>query len=385
MVRAMMAAVNLSNVTKLFGDRRHRVVAVDNFSLGVEDRGLVVLLGPSGCGKTTTLRLIAGLERVTAGEIVIGGRKVNDVCPRDRNVALVSQQYGLYPHLSVRQNLAFGLRMRGAPNGETRRRVGEVAELLDLEDLLDRKPHALSGGQQQRVALGRAVAREPRVFLLDEPLASLDAPLRMRLRVQLRRRQRELGMTVLYVTHDQQEAMGLADRLVVMKDGRAQQCDRPQAVFERPANRFVAEFVGTPPMNLLDGRLGGKGEALWFECAGGRIALGGELSRLHGRRLGERMALGIRPTGLIPAENDAGGSAISVRVTMLVPRGEQMEVHTRMSDGQEVVVWVPSSIQVSDGTHMWLRVSGANVALFEPDADGVNVAAKVHGVGANAA
>ena len=380
-----MAAVVLRNVTKVFGGKQDRVVAVDEASLQVDDRELVVLLGPSGCGKTTTLRLVAGLERLSGGDIEIGGRLVNDVGPKDRDVALVFQHYALYPHLNVYGNLAFGLKMRRTPKDEIERRIAEIARLLEIEHLLHRKPHSLSGGEQQRVALGRAIVRRPSVYLLDEPLANLDAQLRVQVRLELKRQQRELGMTVLYVTHDQHEALAIADRIVVMKDGRVQQCGRPQEVFERPANRFVAGFVGVPPMNFLEGRLVGAGDGVSFEYRGCRWPVPQDLSRRVSEWAGRRIVLGIRPERVRLRATDEKRPAIPVRVTMLVPLGDRLEVHTHMSDGGSIVARVPISTGLVDGGRVWVELDPDGMVLFDIGREGVNVATAGHGVAADAA
>src|SRR5471032_1556639 len=246
-----MAEVTLRNVGKRYDD----VVAVDAIDLDIADREFVVLVGPSGCGKSTTLRMVAGLEDISNGEIRIGNRFVNDVPPKDRDIAMVFQNYALYPHMSVYKNMAFGLKLRGMPKKQIQQRVSQAAKILDIEHLLERKPKALSGGQRQRVAVGRAIVREPAAFLFDEPLSNLDAKLRVTTRAELKRLHRRLKTTTVYVTHDQEEAMTLGDRIVVMKDGVIQQADTPLVTYNSPVNRFVAGFIGMPPMNFFDGAL----------------------------------------------------------------------------------------------------------------------------------
>ena len=258
-----MAEVVLKDVTKVF-DRE--VVAVDHLNLKVEHGEFVVLVGPSGCGKSTTLRMIAGLEEVTEGEIYIDGRLVNDLPPKDRDVAMVFQNYALYPHMTVYQNMAFGLKMRKYPKSEIEQRVKEAAEILGITHLLDRKPKALSGGERQRVAVGRAIVRRPKVFLFDEPLSNLDAKLRVQMRTEISKLHSQLGATMIYVTHDQMEAMTMGDRIVVLKDGVVQQVDTPLNLYNRPANRFVAGFIGSPSMNFLEGTLV-REEGLYFDGA----------------------------------------------------------------------------------------------------------------------
>src|SRR5579859_5814943 len=274
-----MAQVQLEKVTKVYPGG---VTAVHGVDLEVADREFVVLVGPSGCGKTTTLRMIAGLETITAGEIRIGGRVVNGLAPKERDVAMVFQNYALYPHMSVYKNLAFGLRMRGLDREEIEKRVRAAAKMLDIEHLLDRKPRALSGGQRQRVAVGRAIVRELAAFLFDEPLSNLDAKLRVTTRAELKRLHQRLKTTTIYVTHDQEEAMTLGDRIVVMKDGVIQQADTPLRTYNCPVNRFVAGFIGMPPMNFFEGAIKRLDGELIFEE--GKLELETATS---GSRLGE--------------------------------------------------------------------------------------------------
>ncbi len=290
-----MASVTLEQVTKTFRDKTGEVRAVSDFNLTVADRELVVLVGPSGCGKTTTLRLVAGLDEVTAGTIRIGDRVVNRVAPKDRDVAMVFQNYALYPHMTVFKNMAFGLKMRRAPREEIKRKVGEVARLLGIERLFDRKPAALSGGERQRVALGRAIVRTPKVFLFDEPLSNLDAILRSQLRTEIKSLHQDLKATMIYVTHDQEEAMTLGDRIVILREGVIQQSGPPLTVYHRPVNRFVAGFIGTPPMNFLAGRLEGDGSAIAFAGDFGRVELTREIVRSCIAHAGRAIVLGIRP------------------------------------------------------------------------------------------
>jgi multiple sugar transport system ATP-binding protein len=255
-----MAEVSLRKVTKVFGGG---IVAVKDFTLDVADREFVVLVGPSGCGKTTTLRMIAGLEEVTSGEIYIDGKLVNDLPPKDRDIAMVFQNYALYPHMTVYDNIAFGLKLRKYPKQEIEKRVREAAEILGISHLLDRKPRALSGGERQRVAVGRAIVRNPKAFLFDEPLSNLDAKQRVEMRAEISKLHQRLGATVIYVTHDQVEAMSMGDRIVVMDKGVIQQVADPITLYSKPANRFVAGFIGSPPMNFFDGIIA-KGESGYF-------------------------------------------------------------------------------------------------------------------------
>ena len=257
-----MAGLSLKGIYKKYPGG---VIAVSDFNLEIKDKEFIVLVGPSGCGKSTTLRMIEGLEEISEGELYIGDRLVNDVAPKDRDIAMVFQNYALYPHMSVFENMAFGLKLRKTPRDEIKRRVDEAARILDIAHLLDRKPKALSGGQRQRVALGRALVREPQVFLLDEPLSNLDAKLRAQMRTELTKLHQRLGTTFIYVTHDQTEAMTMADRIVVMKDGLIQQVDTPQHLYDLPCNTFVAGFIGSPQMNFIDSVIRKEGEDFYVE------------------------------------------------------------------------------------------------------------------------
>ena len=257
-----MASLTLKNIVKKYPGN---VLAVSDFNLEIKDKEFIILVGPSGCGKSTTLRMIAGLEEITDGELYIGDKLVNDVAPKDRDIAMVFQNYALYPHMTVFENMAFGLKLRKTPKDEIKRRVEEAARILDIEHLLDRKPKALSGGQRQRVALGRAIVREPKVFLLDEPLSNLDAKLRAQMRTELAKLHKRIGTTFIYVTHDQTEAMTMADRIVVMKDGLIQQVDTPTKLYDKPANKFVAGFIGSPQMNFIEGVLLKEDGKIYFE------------------------------------------------------------------------------------------------------------------------
>ncbi len=315
-----MAQVALNNVTKRFPGG---TCALDELSLEISDGEFLILVGPSGCGKTTALRLIAGLERATSGTITIGDTTVNGVSPRDRDIAMVFQNYALYPHMTVYRNLGFGLRERRTPKREVDRRVREISTILGLDDLLKRRPAQLSGGQRQRVAMGRALVREPKAFLLDEPLSNLDAKLRVQMRAELKRLHAKLGITTIYVTHDQIEAMTLADRIVVMSAGKALQIGSPQEVFARPANLFVAGFIGSPAMNLLRGRASAQGSA------DTEITAGDLRFTRPGVPDGE-IIVGIRPESLVPVPADAAGLAhptLDLEVDLVEPLGEQALVH----------------------------------------------------------
>jgi multiple sugar transport system ATP-binding protein len=317
-----MAEIELRNVTKAFtGD----VLALDDVSLRIPDGEFIALVGPSGCGKSTLLRSIAGLEEVTSGEIAIGGRDVTDLAPRHRDIAMVFQSYALYPHMSVRQNLGYGLKVRRTPKAEIRKRVDDIAELLGLTDLLERKPAQLSGGQRQRVAMGRAIAREPQAFLMDEPLSNLDAKLRVGMRASLAQLHQRLGVTTVYVTHDQVEAMTLGQRVAVMKDGRILQVDALQALYERPRDLFVAGFIGSPAMNLVDAAVDGG------EIAFGQFRIPLDWSRRPAAPASGRVIVGIRPEAFEDAAFAPSGlPTVDVEVVVLEELGADAHVFFRV-------------------------------------------------------
>src|SRR5215213_2889836 len=316
-----MAQVVIRSLNKKYDE----VHAVKDVNLEIRDKEFVVLVGPSGCGKTTALRMVAGLEEITAGEIRIGERVVNDLAPRDRDIAMVFQNYALYPHKTVYENLAFGLRMRKVPKGEQRTRVEEIAGKLGLADMLDRRPAQLSGGQRQRVAMGRAIVREPKAFLMDEPLSNLDAKLRVQMRAEIARIQKALEVTTLYVTHDQVEAMTMGDRVAVMRDGVLQQVDTPQRIYDAPANLFVASFVGSPPMNLFEASVGADGASLTFGET--RLELRDPPLRDYA---GRRIVVGIRPEEV----REAGGwdgARVRGRVLLVEALGAEQLIHIEVA------------------------------------------------------
>ena len=289
-----MASLSLENITKQYPNG---FVAVKDFNLEVQDKEFIIFVGPSGCGKSTTLRMIAGLEDITSGELRIDDKVVNDVEPKDRDIAMVFQNYALYPHMSVYDNMAFGLKLRKVPKDEIDKMVKEAAKILDLTSLLDRKPKALSGGQRQRVAMGRAIVRNPKVFLMDEPLSNLDAKLRVQMRIEIAKLHQRLGVTIIYVTHDQVEAMTLGTRIVVMKDGVVQQVDTPQNLYDKPCNLFVAGFMGSPQMNFLDAEVVVNGDKAALKVADKEIALPPAKSKklIDGGYAGKMVTFGIRP------------------------------------------------------------------------------------------
>ncbi|MGC9001698.1 MAG: ABC transporter ATP-binding protein [Dictyoglomus sp.] len=363
-----MAEVKLENVTKRFGD----VIAVNNVNLEIKDKEFIVLVGPSGCGKTTTLRMIAGLEEVTSGNIYIDGKVVNDVPPKDRDIAMVFQNYALYPHMTVYDNMAFGLKLRKYPKSEIDRRVKAAAEMLGIENLLKRKPKELSGGQRQRVALGRAIVREPKVFLMDEPLSNLDAKLRVQMRAELKKLQRTLGVTTIYVTHDQTEAMTMGDRIVVMKDGVVQQVDDPLIVYEKPNNVFVAGFIGSPPMNFIDATLSSDAKILDL----GSFKLGipadmqGFVAEQAKNYLGKKVILGVRPehiyeVSLIKTEDLILEAVADMRVEVLEPMGT--EVYLYLINGPvSVVARVGSETKARMGENVKVMFDLRKMHLFDP-------------------
>jgi len=289
-----MAKVTLNHVYKKYAGN---VIAVSDFHLEIKDREFLVLVGPSGCGKSTTLRMIAGLEEISEGDLYIGDRRVNDVAPKDRDIAMVFQSYALYPHMNVYDNMAFGLKLRKFPKAEIDSRIQEAARILDIKHLLDRKPKALSGGQRQRVALGRAIVREPQVFLMDEPLSNLDAKLRVQMRTEISKLHQRLETTVIYVTHDQTEAMTMGDRIVVMKDGLIQQVATPTEIYNHPANQFVASFIGSPGMNFIKGHVQESGGKVEFNAVGMSIAFPDEKAKILREKgyVGKEIVFGIRP------------------------------------------------------------------------------------------
>jgi multiple sugar transport system ATP-binding protein len=322
-----LSNVTLEHVTKKFNE----VMAVNDVNIEIRDKEFLVLVGPSGCGKSTTLRMVAGLEEISSGNIYIGDRLVNDVAPKDRDIAMVFQSYALYPHMSVYDNLAFGLKLRKTPKADIERRVKQAAEILGIGELLSRKPKQLSGGQRQRVALGRAIVREPKVFLMDEPLSNLDAKLRVATRAELIKLHQRLQTTIIYVTHDQIEAMTMGTRIAVLKDGLLQQIDTPQNLYGHPVNMFVAGFIGSPAMNFFNSKVVGTlPEDLWFEGAGFRLKLNLEQSQKMVDYVGQDVVLGIRPehfTDRALVQSAAEGSIMTVKVDVVEPMGSEINAY----------------------------------------------------------
>lgn len=390
-----MAGVTLKNLTKVFGKN---VVAVNNVNLEIEDKEFLVLVGPSGCGKTTVLRMIAGLEEATSGEIYIGDRLVNDVSPKDRDIAMVFQNYALYPHMTVYENMAFGLKLRRTPKPnippalrflfgwllpglfynrippkEIRRRVEEVAKMLALESLLNRKPKELSGGQRQRVALGRAIVREPKVFLMDEPLSNLDAKLRVQTRAELIKLHRRLGITTIYVTHDQVEAMTMGDRIAVMNEGKIQQVDTPLNLYNSPANRFVAGFIGSPSMNFVPARVEGSPEGLYLVMDGLRLKVPPDKTDKLLPYKDKEVWFGIRPEDIfdsqlapIPASDHNRAVAI---VDVIEPMGDRTYLYLTVGNDISLIANVEAETQAKEEEKLPIVFDMNKSHVFDKETD----------------
>ena len=356
-----MATVTFDNVNKMFGDFQ----AVKDLNLEIGDGEFMVLVGPSGCGKTTSLRMIAGLEEISSGNLKIGDRIVNDVPPKDRDIAMVFQSYALYPHMSVRDNLAFGLKLRKVPKAEIERRVNEAAETIQLQKLLDRKPKELSGGQRQRVALGRAIVREPAVFLMDEPLSNLDAKLRVQTRAEIARLHQRLQTTVVYVTHDQVEAMTMGTRIAVMNEGLLQQVGAPQVLYDTPINRFVAGFIGSPSMNFAEVHMEGSGEsARLVGPSDWSIPLPNRYRDAATPRAGKTLVAGFRPEHLDIGEASQGVGSFQARADVVEYLGNEELLHVNAAD-QDIVAIVDSSHRVRPGDIVNLVLPLDKLHLFD--------------------
>ena len=365
--RRAMARVVLKNLSKRF----RSVVAVDDLSLDIEDKEFLVLVGPSGCGKTTALRCVAGLEEASSGEIYIGDRLVNDVSPKDRDIAMVFQNYALYPHMNVYDNMAFGLKLRKFPRPEIERRVKGTAEMLGMGGLLKRKPRELSGGQRQRVALGRAIVREPKVFLMDEPLSNLDAKLRVQTRAELIKLHRRLGITTIYVTHDQTEAMTMGDRIAVLNDGKMQQVDSPLELYNHPANMFVAGFIGSPAMNFLEATLRGADGDVYVETETLRLRLPpGHADKVRDR-VEQRVVFGVRPDDIYdrslgPAVGEEETATLTVDVTE--PMGSTVYVY--LTAGKYALVAdLDAETAAKDGEPLEVGFDMGKTRLFDPETE----------------
>ena len=349
------------------------VTAVSDFNLEIKDKEFIILVGPSGCGKTTTLRMIAGLEEITEGELFIGDKRVNDVAPKDRDIAMVFQNYALYPHMTVFDNMAFGLKLRKTPKEEIKRRVEEAARILDITHLLDRRPKALSGGQKQRVALGRAIVRNPQVFLLDEPLSNLDAKLRATMRTELTKIHQRVGTTFVYVTHDQVEAMTMASRIVVMKDGLIQQVDTPQNLYDKPVNLFVAGFIGTPQMNFLNGTLEQKGNDVYLVIGDTALKLPADKANdpIIKDYIDKDVIAGIRPESIHDEQQfiDAmPASVIETEVEVTELMGAAIHLHITFEE-QNMIARVSSRSTARAGDKIKVALDMSRVHLFDKDTE----------------
>jgi multiple sugar transport system ATP-binding protein len=398
-----MAEVTLEDVTKVYGGD---VTAVDKMNLDIPDGEFVVFVGPSGCGKSTALRMIAGLEDITDGKVFIGDNVVNDLPPRERDIAMVFQNYALYPHMNVRENMGFALKLKKVDKEEMNRRVEEAAEILGIEHFLDRKPKALSGGQRQRVALGRAIVREPKAFLMDEPLSNLDAKLRVNMRTEISKLHNRIGVTTIYVTHDQTEAMTMADRIVVLKDGKVQQVDSPQMMYDHPKNVFVAGFIGSPAMNFIRARLEKENGGMVVTFGKTRLPITRELigkAKEEGQEpekyAGQEVILGIRPEHIEDSKfaEDEGNGENTVEIEPQVIEsmgsekylyfevGEEQAAHTEsmeaMTDGGDeeggspegsgdmMVARVSAESEAKEGEKMLLSMDASKVRLFDPESE----------------
>ena len=360
-----MASVTFDHIYKRYGD----VTAVSDLNIHVEDKEFIVFVGPSGCGKTTSLRMLAGLEEISEGNILIGDRVVNDVPPKDRDIAMVFQSYALYPHMSVYDNMAFGLKLRKTPKAEIDRRVKEAADILDIGHLLDRKPKQLSGGQRQRVAVGRAIVREPAVFLFDEPLSNLDAKLGVQTRAQLTRLHQRLATTFIYVTHDQVEAMTMASRIAVMKDGILQQIDAPQQLYDHPANVFVAGFIGSPSMNFFDATLVESDGKLEVNAGGFRLEVPSPKADEWRQHKGKQVIFGIRPEDMHTKPVVPPGileSDMQARVDVVEMMGNEIFLYLMTRDDKQFIARVDPRVRSTIGEEVTMAVNMANAHIFDP-------------------
>ncbi len=368
-----MANVSLKGIKKIYDNK---VTAVHDFNLEIADKEFIVLVGPSGCGKSTTLRMVAGLEEISEGDLLIDGKRVNDVEPKDRDIAMVFQNYALYPHMTVYENMAFSLKLKKVDKAEIDKKVREAAEILDITQYLDRKPKALSGGQRQRVAIGRAIVRNPKVFLMDEPLSNLDAKLRNQMRAEIIKLRQRIDTTFIYVTHDQTEAMTLGDRIVIMKDGYIQQIGTPQEVFDHPANVFVAGFIGMPQMNFFDAKLVAEGDKYLIQCHGAEMEVTAEIAaKLKANNVGSKdVVLGIRPVHITFAPQSAKNT-IKGTVDVSEMMGSEVHLHVN-ADGKDVVLVVPTTDLAADqrggipyGAEVHFTFRPELIHLYDPETE----------------
>ena len=364
-----MGRVKLQNIRKVYDNG---FVAVHDASFEVNDGEFVVLVGPSGCGKSTTLRMIAGLETISQGTLWIGDRVVNDVAPKDRDIAMVFQNYALYPHMTVYDNMAFGLKLRKYPKSEIRQRVEHAAEILGITSILDRKPRQLSGGQRQRVAVGRAIVRKPQVFLFDEPLSNLDAKLRVQMRTEISKLHRQLQATMIYVTHDQVEAMTMGDRIVVMRDGHIQQIDAPLSLYDHPVNRFVAGFIGSPSMNFVEGRIeGGEQPVFVSEDDAIKVRLGGSAARRTGQYVGRKITMGVRPEDIYVSDASylpANITEMKSVIDVIEPMGNEVVFYAHAGIHTLVARIAPQALPAA-GEPITLALDLDKLHFFDPETE----------------
>jgi len=360
-----MATVTLKSISKVYDGN---VRAVDNVNIDIKDREFVVLVGPSGCGKSTTLRMIAGLEDITEGDLYIDDKRVNDIPPKDRDIAMVFQNYALYPHMSVYDNMAFGLKIRKFDKEEIEKRVKQAAKILDIEELLERKPKALSGGQRQRVAVGRAIVRQPKVFLFDEPLSNLDAKLRVQMRAEISSLHNRLQATMVYVTHDQVEAMTMADKIVVLKDGLIQQIGSPLELYNDPANRFVAGFIGSPPMNFLVVNVTEEGGKVYVDEGDFKLAIPETQAKLLKDYIGKQVVFGIRPEDLDYLEAEKKGLSIKASVGVIEPLGAEIHVYVNTSKHQ-MIARVNPDVKLEVGKDLYLFPHFEKAVFFDMETE----------------
>ena len=361
-----MASISFRDVTKIYDGADKPVVP--NLNLEIADKEFIILVGPSGCGKSTTLRMIAGLESISSGELYIGDRLVNNVAPKDRDIAMVFQNYALYPHMTVYKNIAFGLTLRNVPKDEIDRRVHEAAKILDLEHLLERKPKALSGGQRQRVALGRAMVRNPAVFLLDEPLSNLDAKLRTSMRSEIARLHRRLDTTFVYVTHDQTEAMTMGDRIVVMKDGVIQQYDTPKVLYDTPVNLFVAGFIGSPQMNFLDVTIAAENGKLYAVLGQDKLEIPEFKHEALKPYVGKSVIMGVRPEDFLPFDQVTATNSLSAKVDFFELLGAETNLYVFI-DEKKVIIKMPSAMERPTADEIKVPIELKRAHFFDKDTE----------------
>ena len=363
-----MASLKLNHIYKIYSGN---VTAVSDFCLDIEDKEFIVLVGPSGCGKSTTLRMVAGLEEISEGELFIGDKLVNDVAPKDRDIAMVFQNYALYPHMTVFDNMAFGLKLRKTPKDEIKRRVEEAARILDISHLLERKPKALSGGQRQRVALGRAIVREPKVFLMDEPLSNLDAKLRVQMRSEISKLHQRLQTTFIYVTHDQTEALTMGTRIVVMKDGIMQQVDSPQELYNNPVNMFVAGFIGSPQMNFCDAEVVEENGAISVKFGSNTVALSPAKAEKVKDYVGKTVVMGIRPEDLYDDEDSLAKFSdyvVSAKVEVTEMMGAETYLYL-VIDGMNFIARVKPDSTAAVNTEIKLAMDPSKIHIFDKETE----------------